>query len=117
ALLRLGLLPGPAWASTRVRALDVAVQLVAPSLLFTAIAAAFLSLAASVLAAATALPLGPWLRASLVATATYYVVPAVGIARHRPGARVWSCYVVQPFYLALSLPLVVSGFLTRRGAR
>jgi hypothetical protein len=63
------------------------------------------------------LSLGPFLPGSLAATATYYLVPALGIARHRPGMAVWLCYLVQPLYLALSLPLAVSGFATRHGAR
>jgi hypothetical protein len=117
ALLRLAVLPGPATLPARLRALDVAVQLVAPSLLFTAVAAGLLSLLLAVVRTSSALPVGALLTGSLAATATYYLVPAIGIARHRPGALVWLCYVVQPLYLALSLPLAVSGFLTRRGTR
>jgi cellulose synthase/poly-beta-1,6-N-acetylglucosamine synthase-like glycosyltransferase len=96
---------------------DVAFQLLAPSLLFTAVATALLGLAAlsvAWLAGRGAVPLATF---SLVAAAVYYVVPAVGIARHRPGISVWLCYFFQPFYLALSLPLAVTGFLTRRERR
>jgi cellulose synthase/poly-beta-1,6-N-acetylglucosamine synthase-like glycosyltransferase len=114
ALGRLSLLPGPATLATRLRALDVAFQLVAPSLLFTAVATGLLSLVLAAISALSAHPTGPLLSASLAAATTYYLVPAIGIARHRPGATVWLCYLVQPFYLALSLPLAVSGFLTRR---
>jgi cellulose synthase/poly-beta-1,6-N-acetylglucosamine synthase-like glycosyltransferase len=117
ALLRLGFSPGAASFATRVRAVDVAVQLVAPSLLFTAVATGLVSLAVAVVFWVSGLSLGPFLPGSLAATATYYLVPALGIARHRPGMAVWLCYLVQPLYLALSLPLAVSGFATRHGAR
>lgn len=104
----------------RLRALDVAIQLVAPSLLFTGVAAFFLTTLVVLLghgprqlsAIAAWIPPG-W---SLGAAAAYYVIPALGIARFRPPGKVWLCYLSQPLYLAFSAPLAVSGWL-RRGDR
>jgi cellulose synthase/poly-beta-1,6-N-acetylglucosamine synthase-like glycosyltransferase len=117
--------PGAASFAERFRTADVAYQLVAPSLLFTAVALAVLSLALVIIVAMVALgalsgsiPFDGGFRAfglsSLVGALFYYVVPARGIARFRPSAKVWLCYALQPFYLVLSLPLSVSGWLTRR---
>ncbi|HEX4340979.1 MAG TPA: glycosyltransferase family 2 protein [Polyangiaceae bacterium] len=97
--------------------LDVAFQLLAPSLLFTAVATALLAVTAIAVDgfAGLAAPRGVLL--SLAFAGVYYAVPAAGIARHRPGAAVWLCYLFQPFYLVLSLPLAVTGFVTRRDRR
>jgi hypothetical protein len=103
----------------RVRLLDVAVQLVAPSLLFTAVASLLVTSALALLrpwappGIADAVPLAA-LAGSFGAGATYYFVPAFGIARFRPSPFVWLCYLVQPAYLALSGPLAASGWLMRR---
>jgi len=115
ALLRAAVAERDARAAVRI--LDVALQLVAPSLLFTAVTTALFAGSALAVASAARLgevPLATW---SLVAAAVYYAVPAVAIARHRPGPRVWLCYFSQAFYLVLSLPLAVTGFLTRRERR
>ncbi len=119
--------PGASSFAERCRAADVAYQLVAPSLLFTAVALAVFSGALTLLLAAVALSVHARLApipfeggfrtlalASFVAAALYYVVPAREIARFRPSAKVWLCYALQPFYLVLSLPLSISGWLTRR---
>src|SRR5260221_1567302 len=101
----------------RARMLDVGAQLVAPSLLFAAVATAALAAGASALDAAmpgiVRIPTS-W---SLAAAALYYAIPTIGIARHEPPARVWLCYLLQPAYLALSAPLALSGWLARRGGR
>lgn len=103
----------------RARLLDVAVQLVAPSLLFTAVASMLVTLGLAVarlraapVIAATVPPSA--LLGSFAAATAYYLVPAVGIARFRPSPFVWLCYLLQPAYLALSGPLAASGWLTRR---
>src|SRR5262249_45830966 len=104
----------------RVRALDVAFQLVAPSLLFTAVALVLVSLTASILGAV--LP-DPFRRAAfaippawaLALGALSYLIPAVGIARFRPPAAIWGYYLLQSAYLALSAPLAVTGWLRRSG--
>ncbi|HVW27497.1 MAG TPA: glycosyltransferase family 2 protein [Polyangiaceae bacterium] len=98
---------------TALRILDVALQLVAPSLLFTGVFTALLSALALGVARLDGFA-APFATISLSAAALYYAVPAFAIARHKPGWRVWLCYVSQAFYLVLSLPLAVSGFLTRR---
>jgi cellulose synthase/poly-beta-1,6-N-acetylglucosamine synthase-like glycosyltransferase len=115
-LLRIAFGPGRSAPGARLRSFDVAVQLVAPSLLFIAVAIALLAGSALVLAslAQVGAPLASW---SLAVAAVYYVVPAACIARHRPSPRVWLCYLLQPAYLAWSLPLAVSGFVMRRGER
>jgi len=115
-LLRVAFGPGQRGLGARLRSFDVAVQLVAPSVLFTAVALALLAGSALVLAslARVGAPLASW---SLAVAAVYYLVPAAGIARHRPSPRVWLCYLLQPAYLAWSLPLAVSGFVMRRGER
>jgi len=101
-------------AKARWTLLDVAIQLVAPSLLFTAVAVALLAAAALVVACLSGQGAPLLATGSLAAAAAYYAVPAVGIARHRPGPDVWLCYAFQPLYLVLSLPLAVTGFLRRR---
>jgi cellulose synthase/poly-beta-1,6-N-acetylglucosamine synthase-like glycosyltransferase len=115
-LLRVAFGSGDSDLGARLRALDVAVQLVAPSLLFTAVGLALLAGSALALAplARFGAPLSSW---SLAVALVYYAVPAAGIARHRPSPRVWLCYLLQPAYLAWSLPLAVSGFVMRRGER
>ena len=115
-LLRVAFGPRKNGFGARFRSFDVAVQLVAPSLLFTAVAIALLAGTALSHAphARFGAPLASW---SLAVAAVYYLVPAAGIARHRPSVRVWLCYLLQPGYLAWSLPLAVSGFVMRRGER
>jgi cellulose synthase/poly-beta-1,6-N-acetylglucosamine synthase-like glycosyltransferase len=106
----------------RVRMLDAAAQLVSPSLSFTAVATlvtgTFVVLLARVLPpvfAHIAFAVPP--EVSLAAGFVFYAVPALSIARFRPPARVWLYYALQPAYLALSAPLALSGFLTRRSGR
>jgi cellulose synthase/poly-beta-1,6-N-acetylglucosamine synthase-like glycosyltransferase len=101
-------------ARAALRLLDVAIQLVAPSLLFTGVFTALLSALSLGIAWVSGLGGEPFATGSLVFAAAYYAVPAVAIARHRPGRKVWLCYFSQAFYLVLSLPLAVSGFVTRR---
>jgi hypothetical protein len=48
--------------------------------------------------------------------AAYYVAPAFALRKFRPSVRTWACYLVQPFYLVLSGPLAIVGFL-RMGHR
>lgn len=105
--------------AVRLRALDVALQLVLPSLSFTAVATLMVAAAGSLLGnvlppafARTAFAVPP--RALFVVGLVLYAVPALGIARFRPPARVWLYYTLQPVYLALSLPLALTGFFTRR---
>lgn len=113
---------GAASLAERFRTADVAYQLVAPSLLFTAVALAVSSGAMVIVMAmvgrSAPIPFDVGFRAlalaSFVAAALYYVVPVREIARFRPSAKVWLCYALQPFYLVLSLPLSISGWLTRR---
>jgi cellulose synthase/poly-beta-1,6-N-acetylglucosamine synthase-like glycosyltransferase len=100
-----------------LRTFDVAIQLVAPSLLFTGVFTALLSALSLGIARLSDLGSEPLGTASLLAAALYYAVPALAIARHRPGLKVWLCYFSQAFYLVLSLPLAVSGFVTRRERR
>jgi cellulose synthase/poly-beta-1,6-N-acetylglucosamine synthase-like glycosyltransferase len=103
----------------RARTLDVAFQLVAPSLLFTGVGLAGLGTAGALLrlvAPRTALGMvGAWPLFALGAAALFYVAPIPGIARFRPPAVVWLAYAVQPLYLALSVPLALRGWLGRRG--
>lgn len=104
-------------ARAALRMFDVAIQLVAPSLLFTGVFTGLLSALSLGIARISDLGSQPLGTVSLVAAAVYYAVPALAIARHRPGRKVWLCYFSQAFYLVLSLPLAVSGFLTRRERR
>jgi cellulose synthase/poly-beta-1,6-N-acetylglucosamine synthase-like glycosyltransferase len=104
----------------RLRLFDAAVQLVAPSLLFTAVASA--SMVACGKALAWVLPdtfaqVAFWVPArwSLSLAALSFVVPALGIAKYKPPLAVWPYYLLQSVYLALSLPLAVSGWLGRNG--
>jgi cellulose synthase/poly-beta-1,6-N-acetylglucosamine synthase-like glycosyltransferase len=102
-----------------LRMLDVAIQLVAPSLLFTGVFTGLLAALSLGIARVSGIGSEPFATGSLIAAAVYYAVPAVAIARHATGRgrRVWLCYFSQAFYLLLSLPLAVSGFLTRRSRR
>jgi cellulose synthase/poly-beta-1,6-N-acetylglucosamine synthase-like glycosyltransferase len=101
----------------RLRAFDMGMQLVLPSLLFTGVAlagAASLLLLLERLAPETA-RVGRFAApsVSVALAALYYAVPALGIARFAPPSYVWTYYFLQPFYLALSLPLAVSGWFRR----
>ncbi|HEX7669784.1 MAG TPA: glycosyltransferase family 2 protein [Polyangiaceae bacterium] len=106
--------------AVRVRALDVALQLVLPSLSFIAVAILSIAVAGAVfgkfLPPAFARTAFAFLSAGslFVVGLALYVVPAVGIARFRPPTRVWLYYALQPLYLLLSAPLAMSGFFTRR---
>jgi len=112
--------PGAPSLAERLRALDVAFQLVAPSLLFTGVALAGVGGAGALLrlvAPRTALSLlAPWPAFALAAAALFYAAPIPGIARFRPPAKVWLCYAAQPLYLALSAPLALRGWLGRRSS-
>lgn len=110
----------PSSLGVRFRALDIAAQLVTPSLLFTAVALAVVSgvrlglegwMPASVRSVTAAVPAAE----SLIAAAVYYAIPVGPIAAYSRGVRVWLFYAVQPLYLVLSIPLAVTGFLLRRG--
>jgi cellulose synthase/poly-beta-1,6-N-acetylglucosamine synthase-like glycosyltransferase len=112
-------LGGKASPAVRIRALDVSLQLVLPSLPFTAVAILSMAAAGAILGkllppvfARTAFALPP--RSLFAVGLALYVVPAVGIARFRPPPRVWLYYALQPVYLLLSAPLAMSGFFTRR---
>jgi cellulose synthase/poly-beta-1,6-N-acetylglucosamine synthase-like glycosyltransferase len=104
--------------AARFRVADVAFQLVAPSLLFTAVA--ILMVATTSLLLAALLP-GSFSRAaflvppsaSLCLGTLAYLVPALAILRLKPPAGVWPYYLLQSAYLALSAPLAVTGWLRR----
>lgn len=101
--------------ATRLRMLDLAVQLLSPSLLFIGVATC---VAAAILLVVERewlfLGLSPFAYLSFGVGAAYYVIPAPFIARHRPPVSAWACYLVQPGYLALSAPLAVRGFFSRK---
>lgn len=120
-LLARALSSGGGSLGARLRVADVAFQLVAPSLLFTAVA--------TLLVSGTSLFLGALLPASFSRVAfvvppalsigvgaVAYLVPALGIARLKPPPGVWPYYLLQSVYLALSGPLAVTGWI-RRGSR
>lgn len=94
---------------------DLAFQLLAPSLLFAGVAVLFATLVAALLEHFRAIAgTGGFLGGSAIAGAVYFLLPALGIARLRVPAFAWFCYPLQPLYLALSFPLAVSGWLSRR---
>lgn len=98
----------------RFRAFDVALQLVGPSLLFSAVVLAVvgaLALCVQKWGHVRFLPHFP-LR-TLYLAAIYYFAPALAIGRVSPPKKVWAFYLIQPIYILLSIPLAVSGFLTR----
>lgn len=111
-LLRSALTAGP--LAARLCKVDVAIQLLSPSLLFIGVA----TLIAATLSCLVERGLGgeasPFTRASLVLGLAYYLVPAFFIRRFHPAPKVWACYFLQPLYLALSAPLAITGFLYRR---
>ena len=114
------------WHTTRavaapwgLRAFDVAVWLVTPQLLFSTVVLALVATAQLGLreVAPASAPSWPFLippEVSLGASAIYYLVPAIATARFVSKARLWGYFLLQPLYLAWSLPLAVSGFLFRR---
>jgi cellulose synthase/poly-beta-1,6-N-acetylglucosamine synthase-like glycosyltransferase len=119
-LLGRALSPGGGSAGARFRVADVAFQLVAPSLLFTAVAILMVTSVGIVLGAVlppsfsrVAFIVPPSL--SLYVGGVAYLVPALGILRMKPPAAVWPYYLLQSAYLALSAPLAVTGWLRRRG--
>lgn len=97
----------------RARLLDVAVQMVAPSLLFTSVALGTLSGAELVARVATGSGGGAAARRGLALSALYFLAPAAAVARHRPAPRVWVAYFMQPAFLLRSVPLAIQGFATR----
>jgi hypothetical protein len=114
--------PSSAGLGSRLRNFDAAVQLIAPSLLFTGVALAGVATVVAILAgceggAATAIATKIPLTVSWWAAAVYYLLPGLLIAKFRPPPRVWLCYLVQPAYLALSVPLAASGWLFRNDRR
>jgi cellulose synthase/poly-beta-1,6-N-acetylglucosamine synthase-like glycosyltransferase len=120
-LLAKSLSGGGGSLGARFRVADVAFQLVAPSLLFTAVATLMVAVVAVLLGAVlppafsrAAFVVPPSL--SLAVGGIAYVVPALGILRMNPPAGVWPYYLLQSVYLALSAPLAVTGWL-RRGSR
>jgi hypothetical protein len=124
-LVARALLPGGDLSmAARLRALDVAAQLISPSLLFSATALGVLAslqwlmlqVAPPAYARATTV-LAPAL--SLCLAAVYFLVPALSMARLVRPARAWFYYAVQPFYLLFSVPLALTGFAarSRRGWR
>jgi hypothetical protein len=98
----------------RFRTIDVAAQLVSPSLLFTATTLGALSAGEVALRTLTGVGSSAAARRALRAAALYFLVPVPAIARHRPGAAVWRAYLMQPVYLAKSVPLAVRGWAARR---
>jgi hypothetical protein len=110
-LIGRALLGGGLTMAQRARTLDVAIQLVGPSLSFTAVA---MGLAGATLGLAPHPVLSALGRASSRVATFYYVVPAVAMRSLRPPREVWTAYGLQPFYLLLSVPLAISGFLTRK---
>lgn len=106
--------PGGGPLAARLRMLDLAAQLLSPSLLFIGVAtfgAALLLLLLDLWASGAPSRVAA---TSLVVSFAYYLLPVPLIARHRPPLRTWACYAVQPAYLALSAPLAAAGFLTRK---
>jgi len=98
----------------RFRTVDVAAQLVSPSLLFTATTLGALSAGELALRSLTGSGSTTAARRAMRAAALYFLVPVPAIARHRPNAMVWRAYLMQPVYLAKSVPLAVRGWATRR---
>ena len=110
--------------AARLRSLDVAAQLISPSLLFSATALGVIACLEWLLLrfappayAAAATAVAPAL--SLCLAAVYFVVPGLSMARLVRPARAWFYYAVQPLYLLFSVPLALTGFAarSRRGWR
>lgn len=124
-LVARALLPGGELSvAARLRALDVAAQLISPSLLFSATALGVLACLewlvlqiAPPAYASGATAVTPTL--SLCLAAVYFIVPGLSMARLVRPARAWFYYAVQPFYLLFSVPLALTGFAarSRRGWR
>lgn len=114
-LVKEALVPSaPASLAQRLRMLDVAVQLVSPSLLFTATSLGALSVAELALRGITGTGSTRAARRGLALAVLYFLVPVPGIARQRPGVRVWRAYAMQPAYLIWSLPIAIKGWVSRR---
>ena len=123
-LLKRAIAPGsdpPFDAASRLRALDVALQLVAPSLLFTAVALMAIgglelllgTAGVGIEGGATGVIHGG--TATILLGTAYYLAPALALRRFHPSTFTWACYLVQPFYLLFSAPLALVGLvLTRR---
>lgn len=101
----------------RLRALDVAVQLVSPSLLFSSTALATLSSSELALRLLTGRGGTNGAVGSLALAAVCFLLPATIVAHHRPRPRVWAAYLLQPAYVLQSVPLALRGWLTRRERR
>jgi len=101
----------------RMRSLDAAIQLVAPSLSFTAVALATLGGLELLLGLSRPAAAPRFLPMSVVfgAAFAFYALPVASIRRFRPPALVWLCSLLSPAYLILSAPLAVSGLLGRGG--
>jgi cellulose synthase/poly-beta-1,6-N-acetylglucosamine synthase-like glycosyltransferase len=120
-LLRVALQGGPDRSmAVRLRAFDACIQLATPSLLFTSVALG--TIAGAELVFLRSLPratrmLGAAVspRLSLVLSALAFAAPAPRLFDYRVPKAVWAIYPLQPFYLLLSVPLSVMGFLRRRG--
>lgn len=101
--------------AARLRMLDLAVQLLSPSLLFIGVATCVASAVLLIVEREwLSIPPSAFAYLSFGMGAGYYILPAPFIARHRPPASAWACYLVQPGYLALSAPLAVRGFFSRK---
>jgi hypothetical protein len=105
---------GPATLSQRLRSLDVALQLVSPSLLFTATTLGALSGGELVLRSLTGRGNTRAARRAVSCAVLYFLAPVPAVARHRPRGAVWRAYAMQPAYVLRSVPIAVSGWLGRR---
>jgi cellulose synthase/poly-beta-1,6-N-acetylglucosamine synthase-like glycosyltransferase len=102
--------------ATRARSIDQVVQLAGPSLLFTAVGLSVIGAIDWLARLPSPIP-RPSPAVTLVLAGFYYLLPVPFIARFSPAPSIWWSYVVQPAYLALSAPLALSGFFTRRSKK
>lgn len=99
--------------AARLRAADVALRIISPSLLFSSTALGML--AVSELALAGFIPRRVLsARASLGLAALGFVAPALAIGRFAPPRLAWLSYLLQPGYLLMSVPLGLSGLLRKQ---
>jgi cellulose synthase/poly-beta-1,6-N-acetylglucosamine synthase-like glycosyltransferase len=97
----------------RVRALDVAWQLVTPSLLFSSVALGSLASGELLLRQLTGVGSASPAKRALTLAAVYFFAAVPAVARQRPSWHVWSAYLTQPSFLLRSVQIAIRAWSQR----
>ncbi|MFO0566308.1 MAG: glycosyltransferase family 2 protein [Polyangiaceae bacterium] len=114
-LLAASLSPGQT-VLDRLNTLDVAVRLLSPSLLFTAVTLGASSSAELALRAALGDGGGDSARRGLRLAFVYFLSAVPAVARHARGPGIWLLYALQPGFVLRSIPIAIYGFVRRRSS-